>query len=150
MLFRSVLAVDLCILLKNSLSQIEIDKILYLAWVESEIIRDSAYKFIVQAFFHNSLLEETGDIFEQGKKINIEKTLVALVNFFKDHGKQLFKIDYFVQGLWNKISAIRSFDSISNLLLKENFANLLENDKIILANFLISGTKYAAGLKDNV
>ena len=82
------LAIDLCNANNELLDKDEINKIIELAWVENESIRDSAFRFIVNVYFNNKLpienSESMGIGLDQGKYLTIEKALISLIGFFLD------------------------------------------------------------------
>jgi hypothetical protein len=142
-------AINLCKNFKSSLTDDDIKKIIDLAWVENEDIRDAAYRFIVNVKFNNTLPVESADTvglgLDQGKYLSAEKALMALLDFFKTHAVELYRTDCFIQGLWNKTSAVRSIEAICELLYrgaKPGSTPLHEGEKAILINFLISICKF--------
>lgn len=149
----SATAIKICKHPEVQLTELEENKLQQLIWSESKIIRNAAAEFLVTSKFNNALPQAASDAvgvgLDQNKILNIEKALLALVEYFKDNSPSLLFSDHFVEMLWTQTSAIRSCEVMCELLSRGCgrlvSSTPLESDrKIILICFIESNLKFLA------
>jgi hypothetical protein len=145
-----IFAIKLCKNPSLNLDISEVNRIKDLLWSENKEIRRAANDFVVFHVFKNALPQTVSETFgglDQNKCLTIENALIALAEYFRDNSPSLAFAEQFVEMMWHKTSAIRSCDSMCELLLRggargSHSASLDLNLKIVLCCFLEAALRF--------
>ena len=154
----SVSAINLCTKMARffPLEHDEKQMVVCLVWAENEEIRNAACNLLLQVVFKDKLPVDInasiGTGIDQGNPFDSEKAIMKLVNFHKDFKEtELCRIEIIVQTLWNKTSAVKSWEAMCDLLKRgerSNTASLSDIDKKLIVYMLISGLKFICSSSD--
>lgn len=154
----SVLAIKVCKELAKSypLSNDEQHIITCLVWAENEEIRNAACEFALTVAFKDKLPIEqelsNGLCIDHGKQFDSEKAILKLVKFHIEFNETDYcRIEILIQALWNKTSAVKSWETMCELLKrgeKINTTQLSDAEKKIIVYMLVAGLKFLCNSPD--